>query len=180
MSNVKENTMNWYMVRVATNKENKAIENFKNAVEIKGLERFVEEYFFPREKKVFLRNNKKVESEKPMFPGYILVKMNPIGEIDRLVKETNFLVEIMGNSGTPQALKQSEVDRIFGNVEISKSKIEFIKDEEVVVTDGPFKNFNGIVTSVDGDKQRVTVEVMVFGRSTPLELNFTQIDKTSV
>lgn len=177
MERVKEITMNWYMVRVATNKEEKAIENFKNALEISNLGKYVEEFFLPKEKKMFLRNNKKVESRKVMFPGYILVKMDPIGELDRLVKTTNFLVEIMGSNGKPQALKKSEVDRIFGNVEASNSKVEFIKGEDIVVIDGPFKNFNGTITSVDSDKQRAKVEVMVFSQPTSLELNFAQIDK---
>tara|TARA_R110000772_G_scaffold2410_2_gene8471 strand:- start:78592 stop:79182 length:591 start_codon:yes stop_codon:yes gene_type:complete len=167
----------WYMVRVATNKEVKAIENLKVALEVKNLERFVDEILCPREKQFFLRNNKKIEREKVMFPGYILMKMNPIAEVERTIKTTNFLIEIMGNDKGPEALRESEVKKIFGHVEKTHTEIEFLVDEPVVIIDGPFKNFNAVVKSIEKSKNRVQVDVMVFGQPNKVDLRYDQIDK---
>ena len=175
--NRKEKEFLWYMVRVATNKEAKAIENLKVALEVSNLERFVEEILCPREKQFFLRNNKKVEREKVMFPGYILMKMDPIAEVERTIKTTNFLIEIMSNDRGPEPIRESEVKRIFGHVEKTHSEIEFLKDEPIVIIDGPFNGFNALVKEVDKGKNKVQVEVMIFGQPNKVDLRYDQIDK---
>lgn len=167
----------WYMVRVATGKEQKAIDNFKFEIGNNGLERYVDEIVIPREKKFYLRNKKKVERDSLMFPGYVLMKMDPIAEIQRIVKSTNLMIEIMGNDKGPEPVKQNEVERIFGNVEKSTTEIEFIQGEPVKIIDGSFKGFNATVQQINKEKKTVKVEVMIFGRPTPVELNYFQIDK---
>ena len=172
-----EKEFNWYMIRVATNKEEQAIKNLKFELEESDLSRFVGEIVCPREKQFFMRNNKKVERTKVMFPGYILIQMDPIGEIQRLIKTTNYLVEVMGNSNGPEALKDKEVERIFGRVEESINGVEFLVDEPVVIIDGPFKGFNATVSKADKDKNRIEVQVMVFGQPNKVELSYNQVDK---
>ena len=171
------NNQDWYMVRVATNKEEAAIENFKREVSYNNLEGFVSEYHFPKEKKLFMRNGKRVESKKAMFPGYILVKMNPTGEVIRLVRTTNYLVEIMGNSGKPHPITQSEVNRIFGNIEESNNKVRFIEGEEVEIISGPFKGFKASIKTIDQNKQKVELEVLVFSQPTKVYVGYNDIDK---
>ena len=173
----KEKEFLWYMVRVATNKEEKAIKNLKFELEMKNLERFVGEIICPKEKQFFLRNGKKVEREKVMFPGYILVRMDPIAEVERTIKTTNFLIEIMSNDRGPEPIKEKEVQRIFGHVEKTHSEIEFLINESVVIIDGPFNGFNASVKEVDKGKNKVQVEVMVFGQPSKMELRYDQIDK---
>jgi len=167
----------WYMVRVATNKEEKAIKNLKFELEVRNLGRFVDEILCPKEKQFFLRNNKKVEREKVMFPGYILMKMDPIAEVERTIKTTNFLIEIMSNDRGPEPIKEKEVQRIFGHVEKTHSEIEFLVEESIVIIDGPFNGFNASVKEVDKGKNKVQVEVMVFGQPSKMELRYDQIDK---
>lgn len=167
----------WYMIKCMTNKEVKAIANLRSELEINGLESFVEELIIPKEKQYFMRGDKKVAREKMMFPGFILAKMKMTGELPRVIKRTNFIFEIMGNNGTPEALKQSEVDRIFGNEEKSKQEITYFKGEEVLITDGPFKSFEGVIEHINKEKNKVKVSVMIFGNPTPVELSFSQIDK---
>lgn len=167
----------WYMVRVATNKEEKAIKNLKFELDVNNLNRFVSEIVCPKERQFFLRDNKKVERDKIMFPGYILVKMDPIAEIQKIIKSTNFLVEVMGNDRGPEPIKESEVQRIFGRVEKTNSEIEFLIDEQVDIVDGPFKGFNAVVKEMDKSKSRVQVQVMIFGQPNKVDLRYDQIDK---
>jgi len=167
----------WYMVRVATNKEEKAIKNLEFELEVNNLNKYVEEIVCPKERQFFMRNNKKVERDKVMFPGYILVKMDPIAEVERIIKTTNFLVEIMSNDRGPEAIKENEVNRIFGRVEKTHSEIEFLVNESVVITDGPFNGFNATVKSVDKKKNKAKLEVMIFGQPNSVDLRYDQIDK---
>lgn len=171
------NEFKWYMVRVATNKEEKAIKNLKFELDINNLNRFVGEIVCPKERQFFLRNNKKVERDKIMFPGYILVKMDPIAEVQKIIKSTNFLVEVMGNDRGPEPIKESEVQRIFGRVEKTNSEIEFLIDEQVDIVDGPFKGFNAVIKEMDKSKSRVQVQVMIFGQPNKVDLRYDQIDK---
>ena len=174
---LKEVESKWYMVQCATNKEEQAIKNLKFELESNNLQGYVEEISSPRETHYFMRNGKKVQRDKVMFPGYILMKMKLYGELPRVIKQTQLISKIAGDSGKPTALKEHEVNRIFGNVEKSQREIEYLKDEEVSIIDGPFKGFKAVVTSVDKEKDRVRLDVTVFGRATPIELNFGQIDK---
>lgn len=173
----KEKEFQWYMVRVATNKEEQAIKNLKFELEVNDLSKFVDEIICPKEKQFFLRNNKKVERNKVMFPGYILVRMDPIAEVSRLIKSTNFLIEIMGNDKGPEPIKEKEAQRIFGHVEKTNTEVEFLVDEPVTITEGPFSGFNAIVKEVDKAKNRVQLQVMIFGQPNKVDLRYDQIDK---
>jgi transcriptional antiterminator NusG len=170
--------MKWYMVRCATTKEEKAIQNLRFELEFNKLEKYVEKIVCPKEKQYFMRNDKKVAREKLMFPGYILMKMDlSNAELPRTIKSTNMVVEIMGDTSGPQPLKEHEVSRIFGNIEKSQESQDFFVGENVEIIDGPFKGFNGTIRELTKDKDRVKVDVMVFGSPTPVELKYLQIDK---
>lgn len=172
-----KNESAWYMVRCATTKEEKAIQKLEVEIEVNNLQKYVDEIVCPKEKKFFMRNNKKVARDKIMFPGYFLMKMKLIGELPRVIKRTDLVIEIAGDSGDPTPLREFEVERIFGNVEKSNEVIDFLEGEEVKITSGPFSSFSAIIKSADISKNKVKVEVMVFGQPTPLELSYTEIDK---
>lgn len=176
MIEAKEQKMKWYMVKCATGKEERAIQNLKFELEFNKLEGYVEEIICPREKQYFMRNEKKISRDKVMFPGYILMKMNIMGELPKVIKSTNMVVEIMGNSKGPEALKEHEVERIFGNIEKSNVSTEFFEGETVQIIDGPFKGFKGVISELL-NKEKIKVNVMVFGSPTPIELKYLQIDK---
>jgi len=167
----------WYMIKCMTNKETKAIRNIETELEINNVSGYVEALLLPKEKQYFMRGNKKVSREKIMFPGFILANINMTGEIPRIISRTNLVFEIMGNNGTPEALKQSEVDRIFGNEEKSKQEVSFSEGEFICIIEGPFKGFEGTIDTLNKEKNKVKVSVMVFGNPTPVELSFNQIDK---
>jgi len=171
----------WYMVRCVTGKEEKAIENLKFELENASLSSYVDEIMCPKDKKYFMRSGKKISRDVIMFPGYFLINVEMIGEIPRVIKNTNLVSQIMGDgNGRPESLKQTEVDRIYGNVEKAQEEIKFLQGEEVAITDGPFKNFTGTVREINHEKERMTVDVMVFGNPTPIELNYMQVDKAKV
>jgi transcriptional antiterminator NusG len=167
----------WYMVRCATGKEEKAIENLKFELKHNNMDKYVKEIVCPKEKQYFMRNKKKIAREKIMFPGYFLINMIMSGELPRIIKSTNLVADIMGNDRGAEALKESEVQRIFGNVEKSKEEVEFFVGETVSITDGPFKTFSGKISELNTDKEKVKVDVLVFGVPTPVELSYLQIDK---
>ena len=177
MSKVKEDGMKWYMIKCVTGKEDKAIKNLKFELENNKLDKYVGEIICPREKQYFMRKDKKVSREKVMFPGYFLMKMDLMGELPRTIKTTNLVAEIMGNTKGPEAIKEKEVERIFGNVEKSNQTIEFFEGETVRIIDGPFKGFDAVISELNKDKDKVKVNVMVFGSPTPVELRYLQIDK---
>lgn len=167
----------WYMIKCVTGKEEKAITNLKNEIEFAGLNDYVEEIFCPKEKQFFLRNKKKITRDKLMFAGYILMKAELTGELPRVIKSTNYITQIMGNSKGPEPLKDAEVERIMGDVEKSKFAVEFIEGETVKITDGAFKGFEAVVQDTNIDKERITVEVMIFSTPTPVELNYIQVER---
>lgn len=172
-----EKEFQWYMVRVVTNKEEQAIKNLRSELDINNLSRFVGEIICPKEKQYFLRNKKKVEREKIIFPGYILIKMDPIQEVQRLIKATNYMVEVMGNDRGPEPIKEKEVQRIFGHIEKTNTEIEFLVDEQVTILDGPFSGFNATINEIDMTKNRVQVLIMIFGQPNKIDLRCDQIDK---
>jgi len=172
----KELDFKWYMIRCATNKEEDAIKNFTFELEQENLIRFVSDFYIPREKTTYMKNNKKTKRTRLMFPGYVMAKMSPNAEVIKVSKRTNYIAEISGNNGIPTPLSDVEVNRILDNVELSNTKLTFYVEQKIKVNDGPFSDFIGTITTIDNDKKKLKLIVSVFKRETPIELNFDQVD----
>lgn len=172
---------NWYIVHAYSNFEKKVAESIQASAKDKGLDHFIEELFVPTEEVTEVRRGRKINTERRFFPGYVLVKMTLNDETYHLIKETPKVTGFLGSGNKPMPVPQKEVDRIRGVIEEGetrpRSTITFEIGESVRVTDGPFASFSGVVEEVDEDAERVKVAVSIFGRATPVELEFTQVEK---
>ncbi len=175
--------MRWYSVSVLSNFEKKVAESIRDAVEQQGLQDEIAEVMVPTEDVIEISRGKKVQSEKRFMPGYVLVKMEMTDEAYHLINNTNRVTGFLGPQGKPSPMKDEEVARIMNQVvegqERPRSIITFQTGETVNVTDGPFEGFSGMVEEVDQSASRLKVSVSIFGRATPVELEFTQVAKAS-
>lgn len=173
----------WYSVSVLSNFEKKIAEQIKHAVEEAGLQDDIEEVLVPTEEVIEVRRGKKVTAERRFMPGYVLVRMEMTDQGYHLINSINRVTGFLGPQGRPMAMRDDEVNQILNRVEegqeAPRSLITFDIGEEVNVTDGPFEGFSGSVEEVDDDNSRLKVTVSIFGRATPVELEFTQVTKTS-
>lgn len=174
---------NWYIVHAYSNFEKKVAEAIQLAAKEKGLEHLIEEVFVPTEEVTEVRRGRKVNTERRFFPGYVLVNMVLNDDTYHLIKDTPKVTGFLGSGKKPMPVPQKEVDRIRGVMEDGEARprptITFEIGENVRVTDGPFASFSGIVEDVDEEATRLKVAVSIFGRATPVELEFTQVEKTS-
>jgi transcription termination/antitermination protein NusG len=173
----------WYVIRAVAGKEKKAKEQLEFEIKNLGFDDKVKQLLIPVEKVYHVRNGKKVASERNHYPGYILIEADPsiIGEISGLNKIVNFVVGFLGDK-KPQPLRELEVNRILGKIDELATADDILIcnysiGESVNIIDGPFSNFNGTVTEIFEEKKRIKLDVKIFGRSTPLELNFEQVLK---
>jgi transcriptional antiterminator NusG len=175
--------MRWYSVSVLSNFEKKVAEAIKEAVEQQGLEEEISEVMVPTEEVIEIRRGKKVHSEKRFMPGYVLVKMEMTDRAYHLINAINRVTGFLGPKGRPLPMRDEEVARILNQVvegqERPRSIITFQTGEQVNVTDGPFEGFSGMVEEVDQGSNRLKVSVSIFGRATPVELEFAQVAKAS-
>ncbi|MXU66367.1 transcription termination/antitermination protein NusG [Oceanomicrobium pacificus] len=173
----------WYSVHVLSNFEKKVAESIKEAAAQNGLEDEIEDVLVPTEEVIEVRKGKKVQVERRFMPGYILVKMDMTDRAYHLVNGTNRVTGFLGPQGRPTPLRDSEVAVLLNQVEEGMEKprslITFDVGEQVNVTDGPFEGFSGMVEGVDEENARLKVTVSIFGRATPVELEFTQVSKQS-
>ena len=173
----------WYIVHAYSNFEKKVAESIQLAAKEKGLEHLIEEVFVPTEEVTEVRRGRKINTERRFFPGYVLVNMVMNDETYHLIKDTPKVTGFLGSGKRPLPVPQKEVDRIRGVMEEGEARprptISFEVGESVRVTDGPFASFSGIVEDVDEDATRLKVAVSIFGRATPVELEFTQVEKSS-
>jgi transcriptional antiterminator NusG len=173
----------WYSVSVLSNFEKKIAEQIKHAVEEAGLEDDIEEVLVPTEEVIEVRRGKKVTAERRFMPGYVLVRMEMTDQGYHLINSINRVTGFLGPQGRPMAMRDEEVNQILNRVEegqeAPRSLITYDIGENVNVTDGPFEGFSGSVEEVDEDNNRLKVTVSIFGRATPVELEFTQVTKTS-
>lgn len=181
MSEIKQR---WYVVRAVSGKEKKVKEYIELEVSRHKLEEYVSQVLIPTEKVFQIRNGKKVSKERSYFPGYILIEAALVGEVPHVIKGVTNVIGFLGaeKGGDPMPMRMSEVNRILGKVdELSEHEeemsIPFVVGETVKVTDGPFNNFNGIIEEVNEEKKKLKVMVKIFGRKTPLELGYMQVEK---
>ena len=172
--------MNWYTLRVISGKERKIKDNILFELDYQSLSSEVNNILIPSENIVEMKEGKKKVKNKVFFPGYILIEMSDSKEAKYLVENTDGVMNFVGSNGDPQTLKDDEITRILGEVECREGREIVIAPykvgDSVKVTDGPFADFTGFVNEVNNEKQKVKVSVSIFGRPTPIELNFLQVE----
>ncbi len=176
----------WYVVRAIGGKENKVKSYIENEISRLGLSDYVEEILVPTEKVIQIRKGKKYNMEKVYFPGYIMIKANLTGEVPHAIKSVTGVIGFLGETkgGDPVPLRKAEVNRMLGKVDElavqnENVAIPFVIGETVKVIDGPFNGFEGTIENINEEKRKLEVMVKIFGRKTPLELSYMQVNKIS-
>jgi transcriptional antiterminator NusG len=171
----------WYIVHAYSNFEKKVAEAIREKADQTGLGDLFDEVLVPTEKFVEVRRGRKVESERKFFPGYVLVKMAMTDDAYHLIKNTPKVTGFLGNDNKPMPISNAEADRLLNQVQEGVEKpmptVSFEVGENVRVSDGPFASFNGLVEEVDEERARLKVTVSIFGRATPVELEYNQVEK---
>jgi transcriptional antiterminator NusG len=171
----------WYIVHAYSNFEKKVAESIREQAKQRNLEDHFEQVMVPTETVTEVRRGRKVNAERKFFPGYVLVKMNLTDEVYHLIKNTPKVTGFLGADNKPMPISEAEANRILHQVqegiERPKPAVSFEVGEQVRVSDGPFASFNGTVEEVDEARSRVKVAVSIFGRATPVELEFGQVEK---
>lgn len=173
----------WYVVRAVSGKEKKVKELLESEMRNASLQDYVFQVLIPTEKIYQIRNGKKISKERNYFPGYILIEAVLVGEAAHIIKNMSNVIGFLGTKdGVPVPLRPHEMNRILGKVdEISEKEeainVPYIVGETVKVVDGPFNGFTGVIENINEDKRKLKVIVKIFGRRTPLELGFLQVEK---
>ncbi|MGJ5642299.1 transcription termination/antitermination protein NusG [Formosa sp. S-31] len=179
------NAKKWYVVRAVSGQENKIKAYIETEIARLGLQDYVDQVLVPTEKVIQIRNGKKISKEKVYFPGYIMVQANLSGEIPHIIRSVTNVIGFLGETkgGDPVPLRQSEVNRMLGKVDeltVETEKnvaIPYTIGETVKVIDGPFNGFDGTIEKINEEKRKLEVMVKIFGRKTPLELSYMQVEK---
>ena len=178
------NVKKWYVVRAVSGQENKVKAYIEAETLRLGMSDYVSQVLVPTEKVVQVRDGKKIAKEKVYFPGYIMIEANLTGEVPHIIKSIPGVIGFLGETkgGEPVPLRMSEVNRMLGKVDelsvkVDNVSIPFSVGETVKVIDGPFNGFNGAIEKVNEEKRKLEVMVKIFGRKTPLELSFMQVEK---
>jgi transcriptional antiterminator NusG len=174
----------WYVLRTIGGKEKKVKEYIESEIASLGLQDYVSQVLIPTEKVYQIRNGKKISTERNFFPGYVMIEAALVGEIPHILRDITNVIGFLGDTkgGDPVPMRQAEVNRILGKVDELAEKAEEISvpyfvGESVKVTDGPFNGFTGVIEEVNTEKKKLKVMVKIFGRKTPLELSFMQVEK---
>lgn len=177
-------TKNWYVVRAISGSENRVKDYIEKELSHQGVESYVDDILVPKEKVMQVKDGKKVSKEKVFFPGYIMINASLEGELPHIIKGVNGVIGFLGETkgGEPVPLRDSEVNRLLGKVDELATQpesvtISFDVGENVKVIDGPFNSFTGVVDEVNEDKRKLKVMVKIFGRKTPVQLNYMQVEK---
>ncbi|MCD4790591.1 MAG: transcription termination/antitermination protein NusG [Bacteroidales bacterium] len=177
-----EQIKKWYVVRTISGKEKKVKQYLENEINRLNLQDYISKVLIPIEKVYQIRNGKKISKERNLYPGYILIEATLIGEVPHLIKSITGVLGFLGTKGEPNPLRTSEVNRILGKVdELAEQgeeiNVPYIVGETITVVDGPFNSFSGVIEEINEEKKKLKVMVKIFGRKTPLELSFMQVEK---
>jgi len=172
----------WYIVQTFSGFENKVAETLRETVKIKKLEEKICEVLVPLHEVTEVRRGKRVQRKKKYFPSYVLVKMEMSKELYHMIKNIQKVTGFLGTTGLPVPVSDKEIDKILGNIKegslIPEPSISFDIGEQVKVCEGPFASFTGLVEEIDEEKSRLKVSVSIFGRPTPIELEYNQVEKS--
>lgn len=177
-----EQVKKWYVVRAISGKEKKVKEYLESEINRLGLQDYISQILIPTEKVYQIRKGKKISKERNYFPGYVLIEAALTGEVPYLIRNIPNVLGFLGIAGEPSPLRPAEVNRILGKVDELAERgegvsVPFIIGETVKVIDGPFNSFTGTIEEINEEKKKLKVMVKIFGRKTPLELSFLQIEK---
>jgi len=177
-----EQVKKWYVVRAVSGKEKKVKEYIESEINRLGLQDFLSQVLIPTEKVYQVRKGKKISKERNYFPGYVLIEAALVGELTHIIRNIPNVLGFLGTGNEPSPMRASEVKRILGKVdELAEQgegiNVPFIVGETVKVVDGPFNSFSGVIEEINEEKKKLKVMVKIFGRKTPLELNFMQVEK---
>ena len=177
-----EQVKKWYVVRAISGSEKKVKIYLESEISRLNLEDYISKILIPVEKVYQVRNGKKISKERNLYPGYVLIEATLVGEVPHIIKSVPNVIGFLGTKGEPIPMRQSEVNRILGKVdELAEQgeevNVPFIVGESVTVIDGPFNSFSGIIEEINEEKKKLKVMVKIFGRKTPLELGFMQVEK---
>ena len=172
---------NWYIVQTFSGFEQKVAEKLKDIIKAKELGDKISEVLVPIHEITEVKRGKRVQRKKKYFPSYVLVKMEMNKELYHMIKNTQKVTGFLGGAGTPARVSDREIDKILGNIKegslIPEPTVTFDVGEQVKVCEGPFASFSGLVEEVDEEKSRLKVSVSIFGRPTPIELEYNQVEK---
>lgn len=177
-----ESGKKWYVVRIISGKEKRVKEYLESEINRLNLQDYISQVLIPTEKVYQIRKGKKISKERNYFPGYILIEAELTGEVPHIVRNIPDVLGFLGTRGEADALRPAEVKRILGKVDelaeqSEEVNIPFIVGETVTVVDGPFNSFSGVIEEINEEKKKLKVMVKIFGRKTPLELGFMQVEK---
>jgi transcriptional antiterminator NusG len=177
-----EQVKKWYVVRAISGKERKVKEYLEHEIDRLKLQDYISQVLIPTEKVYQVRKGKKISKERNYFPGYVLIEASLTGEIPHIIRNIPNVLGFLGTKGEPDAIRPTEVNRILGKVDElaelgEEVNVPFIVGETVKVIDGPFNSFSGIIEEINEEKKKLKVMVKIFGRKTPLELSFMQVEK---
>lgn len=176
--------LKWYVLKSISGQENKVKNYIENEMKRLNLDSYVTQVVIPMEKVIQLKNGKKVQKERPYYPGYLMLEANLVGEVPHIIKNIPGVISFLSltKGGDPVPMRKSEVNRMLGRMDelsefATEMEIPFVVGESVKVVDGPFNGFNGTIEKIIDDKKKVEVSVVIFGRKTPMELSFMQVEK---
>ena len=173
---------NWYIVQTFSGFEQKVAEVLKDTIKAKELSEKISEVLVPIHEVTEVRRGKRVQKKKKFFPSYVLVKMEMTKDLYHMIKNIQKVTGFLGTTGTPAPVSDKEIDKILGNIEegslVPEPRVSFDIGEQVKVCEGPFASFTGLVEEVDEEKSRLKVSVSIFGRPTPIELEYNQVEKS--
>jgi len=177
-----QSTNKWYVVRAISGKEKRVKEYLESEIKRLKIEDKISQILIPTENVYQIRKGKKVIKERNYFPGYVLIEAELSGEVPHIIKNVPNVIGFLGTRGQPEPMRESEVKRILGKVdELAEQgeevNVPYLVGESVKVIDGPFNSFSGIIEEINEEKKKLKVMVKIFGRKTPLELNFMQVEK---